>query len=194
MNIALLHPIVNHFTIALFIVAVVLDIIGLLTKKEYFHTAGWINLVFAAISGVLSLITGLLAEGKVTHSEAAHEIIETHEALGFVIVGCIVVLLVWRLVLKGKFPVKAMILYLLIGLAGIGVMIRSAFLGGELVFVHGVAVEAVPVNPEEAGHHHEHESGIQSEEMEHHKVDQEDAAEQGEVHTHEDSSAYIPDE
>jgi uncharacterized membrane protein len=139
MNITLLHPIVNHFTIALFVLVVFLDILGWISKKEYFHTAAWINLIFGAISGVLSLVTGILAEANVPHREAAHEIMETHEILGFLIVGAILILFVWRLILKGQFPAKAMVLYLLIGLAGAGVMIRSAFLGGELVFVHGVS-------------------------------------------------------
>lgn len=191
MNITLFHPIVNHFTIALFIMAVLLDVLGLFTKKEYFHTAGLINLIFGAISGLLSLITGLLAAANVPHDEAAHEIMETHEILGYIIVGTILILLFWRLVLKGKFPDKAMILYLLIGVAGIAVMIRSAFLGGELVFVHGVAVEAVPVSEEEAGHHHDH--GAQSEEMNHHETDQDSIKgdeKKKEVHVHEDGSVH----
>jgi len=180
MNITLFHPIVNHFTIALFVLVVFLDILGLTTKKEYFHTAAWINLIFGAISGVLSLITGLLAEANVPHQEAAHEIMETHETLGFIIVGAILILFVWRLILKGQFPARAMILYLLIGLAGAGVMIRSAFLGGELVFVHGVAVEAVPVSPEEAEHHHGHESGMQQDTVHHEKGTQDS------IHVHDE--------
>lgn len=189
MNITLFHPIVNHFTIALFVLVVLLDILGRITKKEYFHTAAWVNLIFGAISGVLSLITGLLAEANVPHREAAHEIMETHETLGFIIVGAILILFVWRLILKGQFPTKAMILYLLIGLAGAGVMIRSAFLGGELVFVHGIAVEAVSV--EEDGHHHDHKT--QSEEMNHYEGDQDSIRndeKRKEVHVHEDGSVH----
>jgi uncharacterized membrane protein len=196
-DITLIHPIVNHFTIALFIIAILLDILGLITKKEYFHTTAWIDLIFAAISGVLSLITGLLAEANVPHVEAAHEIMKTHETLGYIILTSILVLFVWRLILKGKFPPKAMILYLLIGLGGIGVMIRSAFLGGEMVFVHGVAVKAVSVSPEEAGHHHEHESNEQAGEMDQHKSVQDSLKsieEQKEVHEHEDGSAHVHDE
>lgn len=183
MDITLFHPIFNHFTIALFVMVVLLDILGLITKRKYLHTAAWINLIFAVISGVLSVITGLLAEANAPHVDAAHEIMETHETLGYIILASILILFIWRLVLKGGFPAKAMILYLLIGLAGVGVMIRSAFLGGEMVFVHGVAVEAVPVSHEEAGHHHGDESSAQPD----------TADQQKEVHIHEDGSTHVHD-
>lgn len=194
MDITLFHPIVNHFTIALFVLVVLLDSLGLITKKEYFHTAAWINLIFATIAGILSLITGLLAEANAPHVDAAHEILETHETLGFIIVVSILVLFIWRMVLKGKFPAKAMILYLLIGLAGVGIMIRSSFLGGELVFVHGVAVEAVPVSHEEAGHHHEQELGEQSNQRMGVEDSLKKVEKQKEIHVHEDGSTHIHDD
>lgn len=149
-----LHPIVVHFTIGLFVLSVLFDILGAITKKEKFKIAGWLNLLFAGAAGIVTVIAGLIAESRVPHVEAAHEIMETHETLGFITLGSILLLLVWRLFLKGKLPQKALALYLFIGIAGLGVMFTGAYYGGEMVYTYGVAVKAVPVS-EEAGHHHE---------------------------------------
>lgn len=159
-DITLIHPKVVDFTIALFSMAVLLDIIGKIAKNEKFYWAAWINLAFAGVAAVLSVVSGLLAANNVPHSDAAHQIMETHETLGFIVLGAILALLAWRIFLKGKFPVKAAWLYLLIGVAGFGVMATGAYYGGEMVFTHGVAVKAAPVSEHEAGHHHgenEHE-------------------------------------
>lgn len=141
MNISLFHPIVNHFTIALISISVILDILGVLTKKQYFHTAAWINLVIGTISGVLTIITGLIAEDTVHHSEAAHQIMETHETLGFVILALVLIILIWRLILKGQFPVKGKIFYIFIGISIFALILLNGYYGGELVFKHGVAVQ-----------------------------------------------------
>lgn len=170
MDIYLLHPIINHFTIALISVSVLLDILGAITKNEKLHTAAWINLIIGAFAGVFTFVTGLIAEANVAHSGEAHEIMETHETIGFFILGIVAVLFVWRLFLKGRFPMKAGFLYIVLGLVGTGLIFLNGFYGGEMVFKHGVAVEAVEMTDQHAhgqeGHEHsgEHEhSGNQHE-------------------------------
>ena len=154
-DLTLLHPKVVHFAVALFSLSVLFDLLSVITKKETFHTAGRVNLIFAGAAGIITVITGLIAENRVPHVDAAHEIMEIHETLGFITLGSILLLLVWRLFLKGKLPEKAIALYLFIGIAGLGVMFTGAYYGGEMVYTYGVAVKAVPVSEEEAGYHHE---------------------------------------
>lgn len=55
------HPAVVHFPIALFIAGLLLDLWGLLTKKHELLWAGWYNLVLAALSAVIGVVTGYLA-------------------------------------------------------------------------------------------------------------------------------------
>ena len=152
-DIILIHPKVVHFTIALFSLAVLLDVIGMITKNEKFHWAALLNLIFAGAAAIVTVISGLLAESNVLHNDAAHEIMETHETLGFIVLGSILLLLIWRIILKGNFPGKAVWLYLIIGIGGIGVMFVGADYGGEMVYTHGVAVKAVPVEE------HAHDNG-----------------------------------
>ncbi len=154
LDITLLHPKVVHFTIALFAMAVLLDLLGLIIKNERFQGVAWINLIFADAAGVVTVITGLLAASNVPHAESAHQIMEIHQTLGYIVLGSIVLLLIWHILLKGKFPVKAAFLYIIIGLVGVGVMFAGAYYGGEMVYTHGVAVKALRVSEEEAGHHH----------------------------------------
>jgi len=60
-DITLYHPKIVHFTIALFTLAVLLDILGLVTTKHHFQNAAWLNLIFAGAAAVVTVITGLLA-------------------------------------------------------------------------------------------------------------------------------------
>ena len=80
---------------------------------------------------------------------------ETHETIGFIVLGIILLLLVWRIILKGGPVQRLSWLYLLLGIGGVGLMVYGASLGGEMVYTHGVAVKAVPVSEAEAGHHHD---------------------------------------
>jgi uncharacterized membrane protein len=156
-DVTLFHPKVVHFTIALFSLAVLFDLLGMIFKKEYFHNAAWLNLIFASAAGILTVLTGLFAEANVVHNDAAHGIMETHETIGFFVLGTILILLIWRLLLKGKFPDKTSYIYVIIGAAGVGLMFTGAYYGGEMVYTHGVAVKAMSLKKSEAGHLHDHE-------------------------------------
>ncbi len=55
------HPIIVHFPIALFIFSLFLDLFGIRTGNRALNAAAYYNLVAAAVTGVLSVISGLLA-------------------------------------------------------------------------------------------------------------------------------------
>ncbi len=207
-EITLIHPKLVHFTIALFSLAVLLDIIGVFSKNEKFHWASWVNLIFAGVAVAVTAFSGWLAANNVPHNDAVHEMMETHETLGYIVLGIILLLLFWRIILKGKFPGKAAWLYIGIGLAGLGVMFTGANYGGEMVYTHGVAVKAVPQQAhdhsngghshgEEAAGHHDgenelHGSGTESV----HSHSDTDAKNEGHqvkenVHKHTNGSAHI---
>jgi uncharacterized membrane protein len=154
-DITLIHPAVVHFAIALFSTAVLLEILGAVTKKEKYHSAAGINLILAGISIILAAGSGLLAEQNVVHTDAAHEIMETHKILGLIVAGMVMLLVAWRARLKGKFSSWSAWTYVLAGVVAVGLMFTGAYLGGEMVYLHGVAVKAAPVSGEEAAHHHE---------------------------------------
>jgi len=157
-EIHLLHPKVVHFTIGIFGAAVLFEIIAALIKKESLkHAATW-NIYLAALSAASSIITSLLAESRVPHNEQAHEIMETHETLGYVILGIILVLAIWRLLLRNRPLQKLESLYLFIAILGIGLTIYSGYLGGEMVYTHGVGVAPVSKLLQSKDHEHGEET------------------------------------
>lgn len=165
-EISLLHPKVVHFTIGIFAAAVLLEILAALFKKQDLKKAATWNVYLAALSAIFSLITGLLAASKVAHDEQAHQIMETHEALGYVILGIIVILAIWRLLPKSHFLGKLEPLHLVIAIIGLGVMMYSGYLGGEMVYNHGVGVAPVTKSLQSQGHEHGENATL------HHESDQ----------------------
>ncbi len=140
MEINLWHPVVNHFTIALIIFGVFLDIIAKLFRNEKLHFAAWLNLLFGATAGVFTIITGLIAEDHIRQSEVVYGILEKHETIGFVILGLVVIMLMWRFFLRGKFPGRGAAFYILLSVSMVILITINGFYGGEMVFKHGVAV------------------------------------------------------
>jgi len=55
------HVVLIHFPIALFIVAVALDVLGVWSKREDLATVAYVNLSLAALSLLPAILTGLLA-------------------------------------------------------------------------------------------------------------------------------------
>ena len=141
-RIYLLHPILVHFTIALFLFTVLMDILGLILKKDSFHVASWYSLITSGIAVIFTVIAGLIAEDLVNASPAAQEIIEIHEKLGFTVLTIILSLAIWRIILKGKMPIKGLTLFMVISVVGVIIITIGGYLGGELVYTYGVAVKA----------------------------------------------------
>src|SRR5258708_30877784 len=55
------HPVIVHFPIALFVFSLFLDMIGIWKRNPALNAAGYFNLIAAAVTGIVSVITGLLA-------------------------------------------------------------------------------------------------------------------------------------
>jgi len=156
-EIHLLHPKVVHFTIGIFGAAVFLEILAALLKKTSLKQAATWNLYLAALFAAASVITGLLAASRVPHNDRAHAIMETHETLGYIILGTIVVLALWRLFLANRLPAKFALWHLLLAVIGFGLVVYSGYLGGEMVYTYGVGV--APVSTALQSQSHEHNDG-----------------------------------
>jgi uncharacterized membrane protein len=55
------HPVIVHFPIALFVFSLFLDLFGIRTGNRTLNAAAYFNLVAAAVTGLVSVATGLLA-------------------------------------------------------------------------------------------------------------------------------------
>jgi uncharacterized membrane protein len=113
------HPSLVHYPLAFQPLAVVTESLGYLTGGRRLRAAGRWATLLAAGSAVLAGAAGLIAQEEV--------VADTLTA---------VLLASWRWRRKGPTPVS-----LGIGAVSLGVMAYSAYLGGKMVYEHGVGVE-----------------------------------------------------
>lgn len=138
-----LHPIFVHFTIALIVVFVLLDFIGLFTRNPAYHFAAWINLIIAAIFTVATVAAGMAAEVMLKPSVAAHDTLDVHRTLAFAVSGVLALLLIWRIALRGRFPKKGGAIYGAMGILAIALTAGTGYYGGEMVYQYGAGVRII---------------------------------------------------
>jgi uncharacterized membrane protein len=145
-----LHPFLVHFAVGLLLIAPIVDVFGLILRREaLLYTGRWTTLLGTGFA-LLAVASGWGAEAGLTaHSAAGEALLHLHEALGYVATGIWLPVAVWRAVSKLALPLRARTLYLAVTFAAASVMMVEAFLGGALVYRHGVglspAARAEPV-------------------------------------------------
>jgi len=152
-DIAHIHPILVHFPIVLFLIAVAIDFIvllkkGDLTSKDCLPTTGLSALLLAAIAAIAAATFGDIALDKAIELGFDKAPLERHEELGFTTLWIMIGLVAWQMVARwrGK-QLNGTIgwIFFSIALAGTGILLTAAYFGGELVYSIGVNV--APVHP-----------------------------------------------
>ena len=141
-----IHPLLVHFPIALIFMVAIFDLIGALSKNRSFVFAANALTVFAAVGAIAAVVSGILAEGSIWHPGAAHDLLETHETVGFVFLGIIVVLAIFRFVIGDRIYGSMGWIAVLIGVIGVTVVSYGGYLGGEMVYTHGAGVKQAEVS------------------------------------------------
>ena len=131
------HPAIVHFPIALLPVAIGADLLGRLTGSRALQETGKRVMPLAAASAAISGLTGLIAQEEVKAEGRAHDVLATHRNINVTVVAASIALAAWRS--KRDEPSAA---YLALGLAGIGAVSYSAYLGSKMVYEYGVGVDA----------------------------------------------------
>lgn len=130
------HPSLVHFPLTLLPMAVGADIIGKFTGNKKLNWVGKWGIAATAITGVAAGLAGLVAQEEVNVSGRTRDMLITHRNLNLAAVSAIGAMAVRRAQVK-----EPSIPYLLGGVAALGVALFSAYIGGELVYRHGVGVE-----------------------------------------------------
>jgi uncharacterized membrane protein len=130
------HPSLVHFPIALLPLSVGADAIGKFTGDKKLTWLGKWGIAASAITGLAAGLAGLIAQEEVNVSGRTRDMLITHRNLNLAAVGAISALAVQRQRVR-----EPSIPYLLGGLAALGVVVYSSYIGGELVYRHGVGVE-----------------------------------------------------
>jgi len=136
-----LHPAFVHFPIALVVFSFVADLLGRWTKRPSLRAAGFWSLIGALLMGAITATTGYYDFTRAALGETARYA-DFHQDIGFVLVGCVVVLTIWRWLAYARRDVSPGPLYLIAALLVVGITLFQGWYGGEMVYSQGAGVAA----------------------------------------------------
>jgi uncharacterized membrane protein len=131
-----IHPSIVHYPVALIPTAIGADLLANLTGSERLAEVGRVLMPVAAASAAVSAFFGLVAQEEVNAEGKAGEMLITHRNLNLGLTALGTLMAAWRWGRDEASPG-----YLALGLAGVGVLGYSAYLGGKMVYEHGVGVK-----------------------------------------------------
>lgn len=135
-----LHPILVHFTIALFVGSVGCDALAAMIGSDSLSQGAWWMMAGSLVVTPATLLTGALSRRRLAMDEGeARSFLRGHMAIGFIMFGLLVILTLWR----ARFwevgePVT--LAYLALAGASVLIMTLQGYLGGELVYRYGSEV------------------------------------------------------
>ena len=138
-----IHPIVVHFVIAMALITVVFDVIGVISgKKNLFEVSFW-NLIVATVAIFIAIIFGQVEAGLANPYGASRDILNIHSTIGWSLAGVLALLTGWRYVARQKDPANLPRGFLALDVVLAGLVITQVYLGDKLVWVYGL--HTVPV-------------------------------------------------
>ncbi|WP_339864759.1 DUF2231 domain-containing protein [Paremcibacter congregatus] len=153
------HPLLVHFTIALYVVSTTLFVIGyFLLKnkwKEKFVTTAYMNLWLGALMTVFTVAAGIYAYNTVQHDAPSHLAMTDHKNWALATAGLFWAIALWSVYIyrMGKGINLFFVIVILIGMVMLGV---TGFKGGDIVYRYGLGVMSLP---QTSGDGHEHSPG-----------------------------------
>jgi uncharacterized membrane protein len=150
-----LHPVVDHFSVALLFVAVLIDLFASPTRLWLRYTAVLLMILGALAAGG-SYFTGDMEADRIWNAlgQPAREVLHRHAQLGEYLAIGFGVLAIWRLMIQlFGFMAGSRPIYLIVALLAVATLGYSAHLGGVLVYDYGAGtalMAAAPVPSEAA--------------------------------------------
>ena len=147
------HPMVIHFPLVALLLAVSLDAFSALSGSMRWREAAtllwWVGLLGAAAA----VTTGLLAYNRVEHSDLGHVQMTLHRNLALAVVASLLGVAIWR----WRQPLSRGAAF--VGVLGALGLLGVGYLGGDLVFRHGIGIPTETVEQvmtERGGQAHGH--------------------------------------
>lgn len=133
----LLHAIAVHYPIALLTAGLASVLADRRWQGRGFGVAASGLLWAGTLGAWAALGLGLLAEKTAPHVPSAWETLADHETLAWWSAGLFSALSLWRWRWREKWPAVFLAAWVLC----VGVLVATAYKGGELVFTHGMGLE-----------------------------------------------------
>ena len=138
-----IHPIVVHFVIAMALITVVFDLIGVITRRRNLLEVSFWNLLVATVAIFVAIIFGQIEAGLATPYGASRDLLNYHSTLGWSLAAILSLLTGWRYVARQKDPTVLPRGFLIIDSVLAVLVFCQVYLGDKLVWVYGL--HTVPV-------------------------------------------------
>ena len=99
-----IHPIIVHFVIAMTLIAVVFDIIGIFTKRSNLFEFSFLNLIVATIAIFVAIIFGQIEAGLANPYGSSKDILTYHSTIGWSLAAILSIITGWRYVSRQNNP------------------------------------------------------------------------------------------
>ncbi len=148
-----IHPVVDHFTVSLLIVGVLVDLVGSLAPtRTWIRSMALTLMILGAIAAGGSYLTGDLEADRIWKALGpdAKSILHRHAQIGEYMAIAFGILALWRIFIAGfTFMEGSRPIYLIIAIVACLVLGYGAHLGGDLVYNYGAgtALMAAEGNP-----------------------------------------------
>jgi uncharacterized membrane protein len=143
-----LHAALNDIPAAVLLISVLFDWAAAITKRESLRAAALWTLWAGVIGGWAAVVAGMQAEEVIDHGPAIHELMDDHETLALITMGAFTVVLVYKLFRRARLSRVEELALRGLSLAGLGVLLWTARIGGNMYFEHAAGVPTAVFGPE----------------------------------------------
>ena len=143
------HPIIVHFTIGLLSVAILTDLLYLLTGKDNFRQLSAYLLGIGIVCSIGAVLTGNQAREAIEIAPELEGLVDSHRLSATIAMWSFIALGVCRFIFAKLHwldkPQKWF--YYLLGIVAVIFLFRTGILGGEMVYIHGVGIHKETQKP-----------------------------------------------
>jgi len=138
-----IHPIIVHFVIAMTLIAVLFDFIGIITNRSNLFEVSFLNLIVATIAIFVAIIFGQIEAGLANPYGSSKDILNYHSTIGWSLAAILSIITGWRYVSRQNNPNNLSLGFLFIDIMLALLVCIQVYLGDKLVWIYGL--HTVPV-------------------------------------------------
>lgn len=140
------HPLFVHFPIALWVGALLFEILAVRRASEDWHRTAVRALYLGTLLAFAAVGTGWLAEDSVPPQAAVRDVFEFHETMMLITTSAGLALCLWAFLMRNRFTAGSRKLFLIGLMVLVGLLTVGADRGAEMVYRYAVSVN-LPTPP-----------------------------------------------